>query len=34
VTDSSPAMRRTYVKVMATWAVVLVALYVFQSYFS
>jgi hypothetical protein len=34
VTSSSPEMRRTYALVLVTWAIVLVALYLFQSYFS
>jgi hypothetical protein len=34
VTDSSPAMRRSYIQVLVIWAIVLVALYAFQSYFS
>jgi hypothetical protein len=34
MTESSPRMRRTYVRVLVTWAITLVALYVFQAYFS
>jgi hypothetical protein len=34
VSDSSPAMRRNYVRVMLLWVVVLAALYAFQEYFS
>jgi hypothetical protein len=34
VTESSPEMRRSYAKVLAIWAITLVALYLFQSYFS
>jgi hypothetical protein len=31
---SSPRMRRTYAKVLVTWALVLTMLYAFQEYFS
>jgi hypothetical protein len=34
VSGSSPAMRRSYVKVLVTWIVVLTALFLFQEYFS
>jgi hypothetical protein len=34
VTDSSPAMRRSYAKVLGIWAAVLAALFLFQEYFS
>jgi hypothetical protein len=34
VSDSSPEMRRSYARVLATWVAVLIALYLFQSYFS
>jgi hypothetical protein len=34
VTDSSPAMRRSYAGVLILWAIVLTALYLFQQYFS
>jgi hypothetical protein len=34
VSESSPAMRRSYVRVILLWAVVLAALYAFQEYFS
>jgi hypothetical protein len=33
-TRSSPRMRRSYARVLVIWALVLVALYLFQSYFS
>jgi hypothetical protein len=32
--SSSPAMRRSYRKVLVTWVVVLAALFAFQEYFS
>jgi hypothetical protein len=31
---SSPAMRRSYVRVLVVWALVLAALYAMQEYFS
>jgi hypothetical protein len=34
VSESSDAIRRSYVKVLVTWVVVLAALYLFQEYFS
>jgi hypothetical protein len=34
VSDSSPQMRRSYAKVLITWVVVLIALFLFQGYFS
>lgn len=34
MSGSSPAMRQTYAKVLATWAAVLAALYLFQEFFS
>lgn len=34
MSGSSPAMRRTYAKVMAAWAAALAALYLFQELFS
>jgi hypothetical protein len=34
VSGSSPAMRRSYVRVLVIWVLVLAALYAFQQYFS
>ena len=34
MSGSSPAMRRSYARVLIIWLVVLVALYAFQQYFS
>jgi hypothetical protein len=34
VSGSSPAMRRTYARVLIVWGIVLAALYAFQQYFS
>jgi hypothetical protein len=34
VSGSSPAMRRSYARVVIIWAIVLTALYAFQAYFS
>jgi TRAP-type C4-dicarboxylate transport system permease small subunit len=34
VSGSSPAMRRSYARVLIIWLVVLGALYAFQQYFS
>jgi hypothetical protein len=34
VTNSSARMRRSYAKVLVTWAIVLTALFLFQEYFS
>lgn len=31
---SSPRMRRSYIRVIVVWALVLAALYLFQEYFS
>jgi hypothetical protein len=34
VNRAPSAMRRSYVKVLVIWAIVLIALYAFQEYFS
>jgi hypothetical protein len=34
VSGSSPAMRRSYARVLIVWAAVLAALFVFEQYFS
>ena len=34
MSGSSPAMRRTYARVLIVWVVVLASLYAFQAYFS
>ncbi len=34
MSGSSPAMRRSYARVLILWVVVLAALYAFQQYFS